>query len=810
MKALYSRFPAILVCLSMHLAVTSGNSFAQLVTNGGFESSNTGIVEGTAVKGWLIQVANGINPPPQFEIVSDTVQQGKRALKVAIKGLGTNQWDIQAVADSIPAKQGTSYNFSVWAKAEKNGALVNFTAGNYSYSEYGAIRPATLTTKWKEFTLRFTVNDNQSFIRAPIHFNYSANDGNVIYIDNLKIADVNASKIAVVAEGESGKIGSDFTIQQDGGIKYVTTTKNYTGLASPGDTSRIITYQVSFQDSGYYNLFARIRVGSGGYDDDSFFYGRGFGGKRDTASADWVFINGLAGAGFSNVADYVDGPGTLGSQIWKWVNVTQNFYQGVSPAKSFYVSKDSLLKTFQIASREDGLQIDKIAFGKSQLYFTVDALNNGLPGSTTKTKPDSSKYYQGPPIAQGASKFLGNAYGDVADNIFQRYWNQLTPGNAGKWGSVAGTQDTSKWNWTGLDRAYKCAMDNNLIFKEHTLIWGSQQPSWISSLDSTQQIRFIETWFRMVGKRYPKIDMVDVVNEPLAGHNPPDGGGSPARANYKNALGGNGKTGWDWVIKAFTMARQYLPNAKLLINDFGIINDDNATNSYLIIINLLKGRGLIDGIGVQGHRFEFESANTSTLKSNLDKLAATGLPIYITEMDLGNLNNYGAPNDDQQLQLYKSIFPVLWEHTGVKGITLWGYLEGQMWQTTCHLVLADGTWRPAMQWLAKYIKDSITGVEQKANELPANFKLEQNYPNPFNPATIISFRIPVSAKTILKVYDILGREVTTLLDENLNAGVYHVTWNANNSAGSPVASGTYFYRLISGNDVIIQKMLLIR
>ncbi len=67
----------------------------------------------------------------------------------------------------------------------------------------------------------------------------------------------------------------------------------------------------------------------------------------------------------------------------------------------------------------------------------------------------------------------------------------------------------------------------------------------------------------MVGQRYPEIDMIDVVNEPLNGHNPPDGGSG--RANYKNALGGNGATGWDWVIRAFTLARQYLPNAKLII-----------------------------------------------------------------------------------------------------------------------------------------------------------------------------------------------------------------------------------------------------
>ena len=810
MNTFYHRALTTLVCLLLLLVILPGSARAQLVTNGSFESSNPGTVDATGLKGWLIQVATGITTPPIYEITSDTVKQGDRALKVVVQAVGTNQWDIQAVADSIPAKKGTTYNFSVWARSKKNGAQVNFTVGNYSYAEYGAIRPALLTTAWREYTMRFTVNDDQAYIRAPIHFNYSSNIGNVIYIDNLKITDVNAPLLPVIVEAESGKIGSLFSETQDGDVTYIATTQNYSGSASPADTNRMATYQVAFQDSGYYNLFARLRVGAGGYDDDSFFYGRGFGVKDDTASADWIFINGLASAGFANATDYVDGPGALGNQIWKWVNVTRNLYQGASPEKSFYVAPDSLNKTFQIASCEDGLQIDRIVFGKTQYFFTVDALNNGLPGTTAKTPPDSSKYFQGPPFAAGTDKFLGNAYGDVPDDLFAKYWTQLTPGNAGKWGSVASTEDTTRWNWTGLDRAYNYAINNNMLFKEHTLIWGSQQPSWISALDSARQIKYIETWFRMLAKRYTKIDMIDVVNEPLNGHNPPDGGGNPARANYKKALGGNGSTGWDWVINAFVLARTYFPKAQLVLNDYGIINDNAATNTYLNIINLLKQRGLIDGIGVQGHRFEFESANTTTLKNNLDKLAATGLPIYITEFDLGNLNDSGTPSDTKQLELYKKIFPVLWEHPGVKGITLWGYLEGQTWQTTCYLVRVDGTWRPAMHWLAQYIKDYKTIVEWNEPGQPDNFRLEQNYPNPFNPTTRIQFAIDAHAKVVLKIYDLLGRETATLVNENMNEGVYEAVWDGKSGAGVPVPSGTYLYRLVVDNRAVTRKLVLLR
>jgi endo-1,4-beta-xylanase len=289
-------------------------------------------------------------------------------------------------------------------------------------------------------------------------------------------------------------------------------------------------------------------------------------------------------------------------------------------------------------------------------------------------------------------------------------------------------------------------------------------------------------------------------------HNPPDGGGSPARANYKKALGGNGTTGWDWVINAFKLARKYLPNTKLLINDYGIINDNSATASYLQIINLLKDRGLIDGIGVQGHRFEFESADTSVIRKNLDKLAATGLPVYISEFDLGNLNDSGTPNDATQLNLYKKIFPVIWKHTGVKGITLWGYQQDQMWQVTCYLVNSDGTSRPALNWLAQYIKDNpVTGVKETASKLPSSYELKQNFPNPFNPTTSIQYSIPKTSKVVLKIYDVLGRIVQTLVNTEQKQGDYSVMFNAQN-----LSSGVYFYMLEAGNYVSAKKLILIK
>jgi Secretion system C-terminal sorting domain len=86
-----------------------------------------------------------------------------------------------------------------------------------------------------------------------------------------------------------------------------------------------------------------------------------------------------------------------------------------------------------------------------------------------------------------------------------------------------------------------------------------------------------------------------------------------------------------------------------------------------------------------------------------------------------------------------------------------------------------------------------------------SFTLYQNYPNPFNPTTVISYTIPRDGMATLKVYDVLGREVETLVNQNQKVGRYEVTFD-----GSRLASGVYFYRLVAGNHVITKKMLMLK
>lgn len=107
--------------------------------------------------------------------------------------------------------------------------------------------------------------------------------------------------------------------------------------------------------------------------------------------------------------------------------------------------------------------------------------------------------------------------------------------------------------------------------------------------------------------------------------------------------------------------------------------------------------------------------------------------------------------------------------------------------------------------LLKYKHDPITGIEEEPEELSKEFALYQNYPNPFNPTTKIKYQVAEAGVGTLKIYDVLGREVETLVNGELFPGDGEVTFDA-----SGLPSGIYFYRLTSGDFSSTKKMLLLR
>ena len=102
--------------------------------------------------------------------------------------------------------------------------------------------------------------------------------------------------------------------------------------------------------------------------------------------------------------------------------------------------------------------------------------------------------------------------------------------------------------------------------------------------------------------------------------------------------------------------------------------------------------------------------------------------------------------------------------------------------------------------------DLITTVKE-IKEVPNEFRLEQNYPNPFNPETVISYQLPVRGHVSLTIYDMLGRNVVTLVDEVQPAGMHHMKFTIHNSQ---LSSGVYFYRIEAGNFIQSKKMVFLK
>jgi len=125
--------------------------------------------------------------------------------------------------------------------------------------------------------------------------------------------------------------------------------------------------------------------------------------------------------------------------------------------------------------------------------------------------------------------------------------------------------------------------------------------------------------------------------------------------------------------------------------------------------------------------------------------------------------------------------------------------------STYHMWFSFCEWDSVCHYRIHYSTSEITGIDEKSYNFPNQFELSQNYPNPFNPTTTINYQIPELSFVTLKVYDVLGSEVATLVNEERSAGSYEVELNTRG-----LTSGVYFYRLQAGSFVETKKMVLMK
>ena len=99
---------------------------------------------------------------------------------------------------------------------------------------------------------------------------------------------------------------------------------------------------------------------------------------------------------------------------------------------------------------------------------------------------------------------------------------------------------------------------------------------------------------------------------------------------------------------------------------------------------------------------------------------------------------------------------------------------------------------------------------KNGRQIPMEYNLLQNYPNPFNPSTKIKFDLPEASRTTLTVFNVLGQKIKTVVNKRLEAGRHVYEWDGTSRYGSKVASGVYFYQLISGSKRLVKKMVFVK
>ena len=355
-------------------------------------------------------------------------------------------------------------------------------------------------------------------------------------------------------------------------------------------------------------------------------------------------------------------------------------------------------------------------------------------------------------IADNASKFLGNttAMGEIPDD-YGTYWNQITAENGCVWGYVEKTR--GEYDWTGCDLAYNWAKKNHAHFTFHTLLWGSQNPQWLRGLDVDETKKAWTDWIDAVKEHYPDLEMIEVVNEAVKSGN-----------SYHSAFSGNkliealgGDEGdYKFVITAFKMARERWPKAILIYNDYNTIlwQKDQGID----LLKKIKAQGApVDAYGMQFHETIQQGSgswctSSATLKRALHEAhEQTGLPIYITQYDVG------STDDEFQKKCFQEHIPILMETDYVAGITLWGYIYGKTWlscnglEQGCSGLIKDDIERAALTWLKEYFKNPrasryghglANGAEKflgnfiyDNQEIPEDFQTYWNQVSPDNACT---------------------------------------------------------------------------
>ena len=385
------------------------------------------------------------------------------------------------------------------------------------------------------------------------------------------------------------------------------------------------------------------------------------------------------------------------------------------------------------------------------------------------------------------------------------------------------------------DSAIAFARRNDMKPIGHHLLWGAGFPEgfWLGDptkapCDTDSIYTIVEHHVRTIVRRYRgDVYAYSAVNEELV-----FGTTDWDTSSWRQCVGEG------FIDSVFVWARDEDPNVLLYYNE----TNAEGTGSDLIgqrsdavfeKVRKMSQDGLpIDGVGMQMHVSlggdPFPSPRDLTrVQEDFSRYADLGLDVFLSEIDVSITHGTGDLSQKLQLQatVYADLLRTCLDNDNCGLFNVWGVADPYSW---VFYAFPDANIAPYPEespllfdslFVKKSAYDSLvvafqrsvpTSVEDDPGVLPSHFGLNQNFPNPFNPMTTISFDLPKSGEATVRIYDVTGQEVATLVNRYMDAGRHQAHCDGRNASGQEAASGVYFYRLVMGDDVVGRKLLRLR
>lgn len=336
---------------------------------------------------------------------------------------------------------------------------------------------------------------------------------------------------------------------------------------------------------------------------------------------------------------------------------------------------------------------------------TVAVLSAACGGGntpTTPTTPTTTTTTTSSDTLRAAASAMGRRVGAAVQSgllgdsrysaVVAREFNYLTAENEMKWGPIEATRGIN--NFSGGDAIVAFARSRGMDVKGHALLWHQSLPSWVGGLTGADLRAAMTSHIRaVVGHYRGQVHAWDVVNEGVS-----DDGTGLRDTIFRQQLGDG------YIAEAFRLAREADPGALLFYNDYsGEGAGAKSDRIYNLMKSLLAEGVPIDGIGLQMHISANSRQSDANIASNMRRLAALGLRVHISEMDV-KVNSVAGSIDQQreaQRSTYKSVLSVCLAEPRCEAVTFWGVSDAHTWITGDTPLLFD----------AEYVaKPAYTGV----------------------------------------------------------------------------------------------------